>query len=174
MKISVSENEVKFKQSIIIKVIAIVFICLFLYKSILLDKVEASTDILDIIIRIIVAVFFVFIASMICFKTVTINEHGVMSKCLWVKKTLTWDEIKDYGISYLSKGQKGKYWYVLYFANKEQRTKNASKKKLKGNMIKLYVIGDTQYNKIVNSVFHFCMKFTETKPFVAEEKFHLI
>lgn len=176
MKISVSENEMKITQSMIVKGISIVMVCLLIYK-ILLDEIfsiETSADILDIILRIVSGVLFVIIALMMGFKTVIINETGVISKILLLQKTLTWDEIKDYGISYLSKGRKGKYWYVLYFANKEQRTKKASKKKLKGNMIKLYVIGDAQYNKIVNSVFHFCMRFTKAKPFVAEEKFHLI
>lgn len=109
-------------------------------------------------------------------KKVDISETGVLSKTLLSKKTLEWSEIKDYGLSYCGKSRSG--WgfentYYLYFSKDEQQVKNNCKKKLKGKMIKVAVMGES-YGEVINEVLPFCKERTGIEPFIGEDKYHLL
>lgn len=114
------------------------------------------------------------IALVLGTKKIIINGDGVTSKTLLSSKILLWSEIKDYGLSYC--GKSGRGWsventYYLYFSKKKQQEKNECKKRLKGKMIKVTVIGGS-YGEVINKVLPFCMERTAIEPFVGADKAH--
>ena len=106
-------------------------------------------------------------------RTITIDKEGVSSRTLGSRKSLTWGEIEDYGLSYSGQTRGEGNTYTLYFAVKKQRTRNDCKKRLKGKMIKTYIIGCT-YSEVTEKVFPLCKSFTHVEPFIAADKFHFI
>lgn len=183
MEIKATENQIKIKANAIFKCIGIgslAMVCMTLFQFFPLDDFDFSFDTsFDMFGFLFLCFWFTIVLSMggvaffIGCKTVTIDETGVSCKSLCYKKTLTWEEIKDYGASYSGQTRGQGNTYTLYFAAKEQKIKSDCKKKLKGNMIKTYVIGDT-YGDVIHKVFPFCRNFTEVRPFAAEDRFHWI
>ena len=106
-------------------------------------------------------------------KKLTVDAEGVCCSSLFYKRSLAWREIRDFGLSYAGQTRGEGNTYYLYFASSEQKTKNECKKKLKGKMIKIEIIGG-EYQAAVSELIPFCRKFTTVEPFVGEDKFHLI
>ena len=104
-------------------------------------------------------------------KQITINNEGVL--CMsWISKSfIKWDNIKDWGLSYCGQTRGEGNTYYLYFSKHECQIKNECKKKLKGKMIKTFVIGD-DYLDIVNIIIPFCSGKTDRTPFVGKDKYH--
>lgn len=108
----------------------------------------------------------------ICKKTV-LDSEGITVTFLSYKKEIEWREVKDYGISYSGKARGDGNVYDLYFATEEQKQKNKFRKKLKGNMIKIIIMGEDYY-KVTENVIPFCRTKISVIPFVGEDKFHLL
>jgi len=106
-------------------------------------------------------------------KKTILDSEGITTTFLFYKKELEWREIQDYGISYCGQTRNEGNTYYLYFATEEQNTKNRFKKKLKGNMIKITVVGENYY-EVTTKVIPFCQKKTSVTPFIAEDGFHII
>ena len=108
----------------------------------------------------------------ICKKTV-LDSEGITVTFLSYKKELGWQEIKDYGVSYSGKAKADGNVYDFYFATEEQVQKNNFRKKLKGNMIKILVVGEDYY-VVTEKVIPFCKSKSSVNPFIGEDKFHII
>lgn len=106
-------------------------------------------------------------------KKTIIDSEGITTSFLFYKKELEWREIQDYGISYCGQTRNEGNTYYLYFATEEQNIKNRFKKKLKGNMIKITVVGENYY-EVTKKVIPFCQRKTSVTPFIADDGFHII
>ena len=106
-------------------------------------------------------------------KKLEINSEGVLCSTILKKKFLKWSEIADWGLSYCGKTRFEGNTYYLYFSEKPQKIKNECRKKLRGKMIKMYVIGN-DYVEAVRDVIPFCTEKTSVEPFIGKDKFHLI
>ena len=106
-------------------------------------------------------------------KKLTINNDGIFCEVLFKKQSIKWGNLKDWGLSYCgqTKGQGNTYY--LYFSINECEIKNDSRKKLKGKMIKYYIMGE-DYFEIIGKVIPFCRERTDVPPFIAEDKYHFI
>ena len=181
MEIKATANQIKIKANTIFKIVGIFLFAMIgvvVYTLLSLDdySIDGPLDVLGVIV---LCVWFTALLVLACFafltgcKTVTIDETGVVCQMLCFKKALTWAEIKDYGASYSGQTRWDGNTYIIYFAAKEQKTKSDCKKKLKGSMIKTYVVGDA-YGDVTQKIFPFCRNFTEVRPFAAEDRFHWI
>ncbi len=106
-------------------------------------------------------------------KRTVVDANGITVMFLSYKKEIAWMNVKDYGLSYSGKTRGDGNMYDLYFSTEEQKLKNKFRKKLKGNMIKIVVIGE-EYQDVIESVIPFCQAKTTVIPFIGEDKFHLI
>lgn len=174
-------NQIIIKANAIFKIVGVFLLFMMgvvVYTLLSLD--DYSMDgLLGVLGVIILCVWFTTLLVLACFafltgcKTVTIDETGVVCRMLCFKQSLTWAAIKDYGASYSGQTRWDGATYTIYFAPKVQRTKNDRKKKLRGPMIKTYIVGDT-YSDVIGKVFPFCAKFTDVPAFAAKEKFFRI
>ena len=106
-------------------------------------------------------------------KKIIINDDGILCSTFLKKNLLKWAEIKDWGLSYCGQTKGEGNTYYFYFSHEPQRNKNECKKRLKGKMIKTYIIGD-DYSEVLSKVIPFCKERTSVEPFIAKDKFHLI
>ena len=133
----------------------------------------------DVLGLIFVCLWIVIVISMGIFAFVTnskkieINGEGVLCSTVFKKEFLKWSEIKDWGLSYCGLTRFEGNTYYLYFSKNPQKTKNECKKKLKGKMIKMHVIGN-DYVEAVRDVIPFCREKTSAEPFIGKDKFHFI
>ena len=88
-------------------------------------------------------------------------------------KHYDWSEIKDFGLSYSGQVRGGGNTYDLYFSKKQQKTKNNCKKRLKGDVIKIFIFGD-DYRVASEKVIPYCEKYATEPPFVGEDKYHFM
>ncbi len=102
-----------------------------------------------------------------CTKKVIIDNEGVFCKTLFKKSKLLWSEVADWGLSYCGQTRGEGDIYHLYFSVMEQKTKNKHSKKLKGEVIKTYIIGD-DYGIALESILPFCSSRTAIEPFIGE------
>jgi len=106
-------------------------------------------------------------------KQTTINNEGVLCKS-WINKNfIKWDDIKDWGLSYCGQTRGESNTYYLYFSEHECQIKNECKKRLKGKMIKTFVIGN-DYLDAVSKIIPFCKNKTDITPFIGKDKYHFI
>ncbi|MCM1545020.1 MAG: hypothetical protein NC110_06945 [Ruminococcus sp.] len=102
--------------------------------------------------------------------TVVLDEDGVHSRFGFIKKTLMWSEIEDYGFSKDDTlGKKTQlltpmYTYDLYFAAEKQQNVTYGTKRLKGKMIRRRLT-DSQIGWISETVVDFCKRYTSVRPF---------
>lgn len=106
-------------------------------------------------------------------KKTILDSEGITTTFLFYKKELEWREIQDYGVSYTGQTKGEGNTYYLYFSNEEQKQKNRFRKKLKGNIIKVIIVGEDYY-EITKKVLPFCQRKTSVTPFVADDGFHLM
>ncbi len=106
-------------------------------------------------------------------KQIIINSDGVLCKSWINKKFIKWTNIKDWGLSYCGQTRFEGNTYYLYFSEHECPMKNDCKKKLKGKMIRTFVIGN-DYSEAVSIIIPFCKEKTDIIPFVGKDKYHLI
>ncbi len=106
-------------------------------------------------------------------KKIIIDENGITCATVFKKRHYKWTEIKDYGLSYSGQVRGGGNTYDLYFSSKVQKVRNECSKRLKGNLIKIYVFG-TDYLNVTENVFPFCKQYTELEPFTGVDKYHFM
>ncbi|MDD6021165.1 MAG: hypothetical protein PUB94_00680 [Oscillospiraceae bacterium] len=106
-------------------------------------------------------------------KKITINDEGIFCNTWFSKRNLEWTEIKDWGLSYCGQTRGEGNTYYLYFSKEQYPIKNECRKKLKGKMIKTFVIG-SDYAEIVNEVIPFCASRTKVAPFIGKDKYHFL
>ena len=132
---------------------------------------------IDIFGVIFVCVWILLVLGMGCFalktasKKFTIDHRCVSCKSWFRKDFLSWYDIRDWGLSYCGQTRGEGNTYYLYFSKEILPAKNECAKRLKGKMIKIYVIGD-EYADAVNRIIPFCRAQTSVTPFVAEDQFH--
>ena len=145
----------------------------------LLLPFEQNYTFADVLGLIFVCVWIIIVLSMGIFaflnnfKQIIINNDGVLCRSLLNKKLLKWSDIKDWGLSYCGQTKWEGNTYYLYFAENECQIRNDCKKKLKGNMIKTFVVGD-DYSEAVCKIIPFCEEKTNITPFIGKDKYHLI
>lgn len=140
---------------------------------------EAGYTPMDIFGVIFVCVWILLVLGMGCFaletasRKITIDREGVFCQSWFRKDFLSWYDIRDWGLSYCGQTRGEGNTYYLYFSKEISPVKNEYTKRLKGKMIKTYVIGD-EYADAVNRIIPFCRLWTGVTPFAAEDKFHLL
>lgn len=101
---------------------------------------------------------------------IIINLDGITHRNLFSEYQIKWNELADYGISYW--GRYGRSYnsmtYYLYFSKKPLKTKNRSRKLIKGKMIKAFVY-ESDFDSLTNWIFPFCRSQTELEPFIGQK-----
>ena len=106
-------------------------------------------------------------------KQIVIDSGGILCKTWFRKRYIKWTDVKDFGLSYCGQTRGEGNTYFLYFSEHECPIKNECRKKLKGKMIKVYVVGN-HYHEVVSKVMPFCEEITETEPFIGKDRYHFI
>lgn len=106
-------------------------------------------------------------------KQITINNEGVICNTWFTNDFVNWSEIKDWGLSYCGQTRGEGNTYFLYFSQVVHPIKNDCKKKLKGKMIKTFVIGN-DYAEVVSKIIPFCKERLDVEPFIGKDKCHFI
>ena len=106
-------------------------------------------------------------------RKITINCYGVSCKSWFQKDFLSWYDIRDWGLSYYGQTRGEGNTYYLYFSPALCEQKKECTKKLKGKMIKGFIVGD-EYGDAINRIIPFCRQWTGVTPFIAEDRFHMI
>lgn len=113
-----------------------------------------------------------FLLCVYCFKNalayITVDDHGVTYKDPFVKRSIPWHEIMDYGFSYTGHGKYGTQYYSFYFSDTVLKNKNYRSKRLKGNIIK-FGISNSEYSEIAKRVMPICRKNIKSRPFIPKE-----
>ncbi len=102
--------------------------------------------------------------------TVVIDDTGVTCRRLFLKTFYRWGEIADWGISYGGQSNANGVslgTYELYFSKTPQLNKDYSSKKLRGPMIRCYILGGEAAD-VIGKVLPFCMLRTFVQPFVSD------
>ncbi len=86
----------------------------------------------------------------------------------FIKRSIPWMQVRDWGLSYVGLALNGESRYVLYFSQTVCPLKNSREKKLMRATVRFYLVGDDAY-RIIREVFPFCLGKTLTEPFVAQE-----
>ena len=106
-------------------------------------------------------------------KKIIINADGVCSVSYLGKKFISWADIKDFGLSYCGQTRGEGNTYYLYFSERECAVKNECTKKLKGKMIKMFVM-ESDYSDVVNKIIPFCKDKTQIGAFIGKDKYHFM
>ena len=145
----------------------------------MLLPLEEDHTIMDVLGLIFICFWVTIVLSMGIFAFVTnskqieITDEGVLCRSLVTKMFLKWSEIGDWGLSYCGQTRGEGNTYYFYFSKKPQQIKNECKKKLKGKMIKIFVIG-SDYAEVVSKVIPFCKERTSIEAFIEKDKYHFI
>lgn len=102
---------------------------------------------------------------------ITIDRKGILCESWLRKELISWDEIKDWGLSYCGQTRGEGNTYYLYFSRHECSVINECKKRLKGKMVKTFVMG-SGYSEAVSSIIPFCSENTDIQPFIGKDKYH--
>lgn len=181
-KISQTENQITIKQNgffLMLGIGALLMAIEGIRMIFGLLPFEEGYTFADILGLSFICVWVIVVLSMVVFafntnsKKMILNVEGILCKSLLNKKFIEWTDVKDWGLSYCGQTRGEGNTYYLYFAKNECRTKNDCKKKLKGKMIKIIVMGD-EYLQMVNEVISFCEDKTNVSPFIAKDKYHFI
>lgn len=140
---------------------------------------EENYTLADVFGLVFVCVWIVIVLSMGIFafatncKQITINSDGVLCESWFRKMFIKWADLKDWGLSYCGETRGEGNTYYFYFSEHECQIKNESKKRLKGKMIKTFVIGN-DYLEAVSKIIPFCKDKTDITPFIGKDKYHFI
>lgn len=183
LKFNRAKSKIVIKRNTPFLFVGIIIIALSIAECILIlgfldfDIKYTFTDLLDLT--------FVFIWTLIFFglglyvlsansKEITIDDSGVLCKSIFIKRFISWSEIKDWGLSYCSQTRWEGITYYLYFSKEVHPIKNGNKKKLRGKTIKTFIIGNDAYTDVVSDIFPFCSERSKTEPFVGNNKYHFV
>lgn len=100
--------------------------------------------------------------------TLTVDASGVTAVSLFGKRSLAWDEVRDYGFSYSGRlrGSATRY-YSLYFADSALKEKRYEQKRLRGHCISIFLDeGDYLFHR--DEILALCARYSCVKPFAAD------
>ncbi len=106
-------------------------------------------------------------------RNIVISKEGISCHTCFKNEFIKWIDIKDWGLSYCGQTRFEGNTYYLYFSEHECPIKNECRKKLKGRMIKTFVMSEDYY-LVVDNVIPFCEEKTAVMPFIGKDKFHII
>lgn len=174
-KITLKSNRLYFGTVIIAIIMAIIgFRILFLLLPFEEDATYADVfGLIFLCVWIVIVLSIGIFAFLAVYKKIEINDEGVLCRSFFKKTLFKWSEIRDWGLSYCGQTRFEGNTYYFYFSKEPQEIKNVCKKKLKGKMIKVLVVG-SEYAEVVSKVIPFCKKRTSIEPFIGKDKFHLI
>ena len=107
------------------------------------------------------------------FTELVIDAKGVQLRRPLGKKYIPWNEIGDWGLSYVGIANHEDNAYELYFAEEPQREKNEYSRKLQKHTLRYTVVGE-EYHQVVQEVLPYCGQYARVKPFVPEDIPHLM
>ena len=102
--------------------------------------------------------------------TLTVDASGVRTAGLFGKRSLTWDEIRDYGFAYYGRGRGCRY-YSFYFADSVLKEKSRERKRLRGRCVSICFEDDT-YLAYRHQILALCARYSRVKPFTADPEKH--
>jgi len=181
-ELSQSKNQIIIKRNttfLSIGVVAIIMAIAGIRLVFGLLPFEEGYTFVDVFGLVFVCVWIIVVLSMGVFafainsKQITISNDGVLCKSWFNEKFIKWSHIKDWGLSYCGQTRGEGNTYYLYFSKQECPIKNECKKKLKGKMIKTFVIGG-DYSEALSEIIPFCKEKTDIIPFIGKDKFHII
>jgi len=181
-KLLQSQNRITIKSdTLFLKIgVATIFMAIIgvriLFGMLPFEENYTSADVFGLIF---ICVWLIIVLSMGVFafltnsKQIIIDNDGVLCKSWFTKNFIKWADIKDWGLSYCGQTRGEGNTYYLYFSKQECPIKNECKKKLKGKMIKTFVIGG-DYSEALSEIIPFCKEKTDIIPFIGKDKFHII
>ena len=89
------------------------------------------------------------------------------------RKRIPWNQVREWGLSYLGISNHEDNTYDFYFAGEPQLEKNEYSRKLQKHALRYTVIGE-EYEQVVQEVLPFCERYARVKPFVSEDAPHHI
>ena len=102
-----------------------------------------------------------------------VNRTGVQLRRPLGKKSIAWNQIWEYGLSYVGIANHEDNTYEFYFAEDPQDEKNAYSRRLEKRVLRFEVIGE-DYEQVVKEVLPFCQRYARVAPFVPDDVPHLI
>lgn len=106
-------------------------------------------------------------------KQMIICDGGISCHSWFAKDFIPWSEVVDWGLSYCGQTRGEGNTYDLYFSKYPCPVKNDCSKKLKGKMIKVFIMGN-EYDEAIKTIIPFCKERTSVEPFIGVDKFHFL
>lgn len=104
---------------------------------------------------------------------IELNDEGVVFHSCFKKNFVRWSDIKDWGLSYGGKDRQMGNMYHLYFSKEEQQEKDECRKKLKGPIVKIYIV-EKDYEMVVDTAIPYGCERTAVVPFVGKNTYHFM
>ena len=102
-----------------------------------------------------------------------VNRTGVQLRRPLGKKSIAWNQIREFGLSYVGIANHEDNTYEFYFAEDPQDEKNEYSRRLGKRVLRFVVIGE-DYGQVVKEVLPFCQRYARVTPFVPDDVLHLI
>ena len=102
-----------------------------------------------------------------------LDEAGAELRRPLGKKRIAWDQVRDWGLSYVGISNHEDNTYEFYFAEDPQDEKNEYSRRLGKRVLRFVVIGE-DYGQVVKEVLPFCQRYARVTPFVPDDVLHLI
>ena len=102
-----------------------------------------------------------------------LDENGVLLRRPLGKKRIAWDQVLDWGLSYVGISNHEDNTYEFYFAQEPQREKDEYSRKLQRHVLRYTVIGE-EYDRVLKEVLPLCRQYARVAPFIPEDAEHLI
>ena len=102
-----------------------------------------------------------------------IDVKGVQLRRPLGKKSIAWNQIRDWGLSYAGTANHDDNAYEFYFAEEPQDEKNAYSRRLEKRVLRFEVVGE-DYEQVVMEVLPLCERYARVAPFVPEDVPHLL
>ena len=102
-----------------------------------------------------------------------LDETGAELRRPLGKKRIAWDQVLDWGLSYVGISNHEDNTYEFYFAQEPQREKDEYSRKLQRHVLRYTVIGE-EYDRVLKEVLPICRQYARVAPFIPEDAEHLI
>lgn len=106
-------------------------------------------------------------------RRIVINDWGIACRSWFVKDSIQWTDVADWGLSYCGQTKGEGNTYYLYFSKHPCSVKDDCRKRLKGKMIRTFIM-ESEYEETVSKLIPFCKERTAVEPFVGVDKFHFL
>ena len=111
-------------------------------------------------------------ASVAFFTSLVIDDRGITKKTMFIKKTLPWYEVRDYGLTRRSAQNKllftdiGEGCFILYFSESRLQNITDNSKDTDGALF-MYIPWE-EYDGVVNTLVPFCESHTGVEPLITD------